>query len=59
MIHAGVRTDSMIGVTIFSISISQVLETVHYFEQQLQHHRSGVTPAATIELFFKLGGSVA
>src|SRR5271166_5603827 len=63
VIRAGVRTDSMIGVTKFRIrklktfllydfwptitglwrihvGISQVQETVHYIEQQLEHHRT-------------------
>ena len=43
VIRAGVRTDSMIGVTgygAFSVGISQVQETVHYIEQQLEHHRT-------------------
>ena len=40
VIHAGMRTDSMIGVTKFSVDISQVQETVHYIEQQLEHHRT-------------------
>ena len=44
MIRAGVRTNSMIGRTkdygAFSVGISQVQETVHYIEQQLEHHRT-------------------
>ena len=53
VIRAGVRTDSMIGVTkisetfawqqgygAFSVGISQVQKTVHYIEQQLEHHRT-------------------
>jgi hypothetical protein len=40
VIRAGVRTDSMIGLTqgygAFTIGISQVQETVHHIEQELE-----------------------
>jgi hypothetical protein len=49
VIRAGVRTDSMIGVTKLCLATGlwriqrwylAVQETVHYSEQQLEHHRT-------------------
>ena len=39
MIRAAVRTDSMIGVTKFSVDLADS-RNVHYIEQQLEHHRT-------------------